>query len=95
MADSEKPGHALDLICTDYLATNGAIDTVKEYLAKVEKQTGIRIMGYDMKNDVVVYGAELLDELEEVEEDSGGDSGGDSGDGGDDSGGDDSATDPA
>lgn len=68
MADSEKPGHAIDLICTDFLATNGAIDSVKDYLAKVEKQTGVGIVGYDLKNDVLVYGAATLDRLAEPAE---------------------------
>jgi len=73
MAESEKPGHALDMICTDFLTNNGGTDTVKEYLAKVEKHTGVRIVGYDTKNDVVVYGSELLDELAEPVEEGEGD----------------------
>ncbi len=64
MAESEKPGHALDLICTDFLASNGGIETVQDYLKRIEKATGVRIIAYDMSEDAVVFGGMLLDELD-------------------------------
>jgi len=63
MAESDKPGHALDLICTDFLATNGGIETVQDYLKKVEKATGVRLVAYDDGEDAVVYGGKLIQEL--------------------------------
>lgn len=67
MADSEKDGHALDLICTDFLSTNGGIVSVSDYLSKVEKAMGIRIIGFDPNEDSIVFGAETLDSLVEEE----------------------------
>lgn len=65
MAESDKKGHALDLICTDFLATNGGIETVQDYLQKVEKATGVSLVAYDRSEDAVVYGARLIQELRE------------------------------
>lgn len=63
MAESDKVSHAADLICTDFLATNGGIETVQDYLKKVEKATGVRIVAYDPTEDAVVYGGKLIEEL--------------------------------
>lgn len=63
MAESDKISHAVDLICTDFLATNGGIETVQDYLKKVEKATGVRLVGYDPAEDAVVYGGKLIQEL--------------------------------
>jgi len=67
MAESEKDGHALDLICTDFLSTNGGIDSLADYLAKIEKAVGIRIIGFDPNEDAIVYGADTLDSLVDEE----------------------------
>lgn len=63
-AESDKDGHALDLICTDYLATNIPIASREDYLAKVEKHIGLRLVAFDAEKNAVVYGLELLDELD-------------------------------
>lgn len=63
MAESDKPGHALDLIATDFLASNGGIETVQDYLKRVESATGLRLIGYDMAEKAVVFGGKLIDEM--------------------------------
>ena len=67
MADSEKDGHALDLICTDFLSTNGGINSLADYLQKIEKAVGVRIIGFDPNEDAIVYGADTLDSLVDEE----------------------------
>lgn len=63
ISKSDKEGHNLDLICTDFLATNAAYDDVREYLKKVESVTGIKLIGYDPKEKEIIYGDTLLDEI--------------------------------
>jgi len=66
MAESDKISHAVDLIMTDFLATNGGIETVQDYLKKVEKATGVRLVGYDPSENAVVYGGALIHELRQL-----------------------------
>lgn len=63
MAKSDKDGHALDLICTEFLSTNAGAPSVEDYLKKVERIVGVRIVALDVENDLVVYGGDVLDEL--------------------------------
>jgi hypothetical protein len=63
LAGTDNKGHAIDLICTEYLAMNAGTMNIKEYLAKVERSSGVRLVALDPKADDVVYGAELLDTL--------------------------------
>lgn len=63
-AETDKDGHALDLICTDYLATNVGITSLNDYLSKVEKHVGVQLVAWDRGKSAVVYGGELLDELD-------------------------------
>jgi len=61
MSGSEKKGHNLDLIATNFLATNAdsvAKDTL-EFLATLERQYGVLIMAVRTTDKVVVYGQEV------------------------------------
>lgn len=77
MGETDKDGNALTLICTDFLSTNQGIDSVTEYLAHIEKATGLQLVAYDPSEEVIVYGDELIDQLSgaEDEEDDGEDEG--------------------
>lgn len=64
MAESEKPGNALDLMATEFLSTHAGIDTIQEYLRSVEKNAGVRLVAYDEKEDSVIFGGDLINDLE-------------------------------
>lgn len=61
IAQSDKEGHALDMICVDFLATNGGVDSLQDFLRKVERQTGVNLIAYDKGEDAILFGGELLD----------------------------------
>lgn len=67
LSTSKKKGHNLDLICTDFLATNGFLkgDDIdkKNYLAKVEKQLGVSIVAIDPLSDEIIFGLATLERL--------------------------------
>src|SRR5690606_24084108 len=54
MANTDKEGHALDMICVDFLATNNGVADLTGYLKKIEKATGVLLVAYDEKEDMVV-----------------------------------------
>jgi len=64
ISGSEKPGNVLDLICTEFLATNAGVDSVQDVLRKMEKNLGVRIVAYVEEDDSIAYGADLIAELE-------------------------------
>lgn len=66
MAESDKTGHCLDLICTEFLSTHAGVKNVKDYLSSVEKAIGFRLIAYDKASDSVIYGDETLDELDKM-----------------------------
>ena len=79
MSQSDKEGHNLEMICTEFLATHAAMGTIADYLKHVEHTTGFKLLAYDPKGGEnkdgdIVYGDELLDELS-VEDDDESDSG--------------------
>jgi hypothetical protein len=59
----DRLGYLLDLISTEYLATNGGLATVQEYIGNVESVIGLKLIAYDPKTDQIVYGGETLDGL--------------------------------
>ena len=67
-ANTDKDGHALDLICTSFLAQGGG--DVSEILARLEKTSGLRFVAFDPAADAVVFGEDLLTEMggDEAEE---------------------------
>jgi len=68
LADSDKPGHLLDLICTDFLAQHAGKHPNKKralarHAAMVERSFGVKLIIVD-DNDEIVHGKELANELE-------------------------------
>jgi hypothetical protein len=63
LANTEKDGHALDLICSDFLATNAGTDDFEGMIRRLEKSSGLFLIAYDKSNDTVVYGGAILDEI--------------------------------
>lgn len=71
LANSKKPGHLLDLICTDFLATNSFTkkdDPLRHltFLARFEPLMGKRLVVIDATNWVIEYGMEALSRVAEV-----------------------------
>ena len=67
-AKSDKPGNLIDLICTEYMATNVGINTVGDYLRRYEKLSGLRIVAYDMEDSHIVYGEDFIVDIENSED---------------------------
>ncbi len=64
LGNTDKKGHALDLICTDFLATNdimgGDLDKRLRYVAKIERTLGLRLVAIDPEATEIVYGLDAL-----------------------------------
>ncbi len=67
-AESDKPGNLLDLICTDYIASNMTIRSVGDLMSKYEKVLGLRLIAYNESEDRVVYGEDLIRQLDDEDE---------------------------
>jgi hypothetical protein len=67
LSGSEKPGHNLTLICTDFLATNDFLTGDQKqkllYLAKLERLLGVRLVVGDPKTSRVTYGIDNLEDF--------------------------------
>jgi len=68
LSGSRKKGHNLDLICTDFLATNDFgkstdPDRVPRILAKLERALGVSIIALDNMDDSLIFGVNTLDRL--------------------------------
>jgi hypothetical protein len=68
LAESDKPGHLLDLICTDFLAQHAGKHPNKKralarHAAMVERAFGVKLIIVD-DNDEVVHGQQAVDKLE-------------------------------
>ena len=70
LANSTKDGHALDLICTEYLSQNSGLDTLNDYLNRIEQVIGYKVVAFDLNGNEVVYGSETLDTLFPDEDES-------------------------
>ena len=75
LANSERPGHCLDLICTDFLSTNDFRrkddpDRHLVFLAKFERLMGKRLVVIDAATWVIEYGMDALSRAAEVLEDN-------------------------
>ena len=68
ISQSDSNNHALDMICLEFISTH-QMSTVQEYLAKVEAILGVKLIGYDAKDDAIVFGSDTLDSLVESDED--------------------------
>ena len=62
-ANTEKDGHALDMICVEYLAQNGQLNTVDDYLRRIEQIIGKQLIAFDSETGEVEYGSETLDAM--------------------------------
>ncbi len=64
MSNSDKKSHNMDLICTDFLATNDFVrddpDKRLRYIAKIERVLGLRLVAIDQDGDVL-YGMDTLE----------------------------------
>lgn len=70
LAESDKDGHLLDLICTSFLAQNAGVKSTAEYLADVERSIGVKLIAYDKDADTIVYGNDTLDGIYAEDEES-------------------------
>jgi len=75
LAESDKPGHCLDMICTDFLATNtwgksDDPDTIYRFFAKFERLTGKRLVVMDGESFRIEYGIDSLSKAAQLLEDS-------------------------
>jgi hypothetical protein len=65
LAESTHQGHLLSLICLHYCSfydkQRGIV--VGEWLAALERLTGLSLVALDRRNDEIVYGAELIEAL--------------------------------
>jgi hypothetical protein len=74
IAQSDKQGHCLDMICQDYLASNTAVEDANGYLKTVEQYTGFGLIAFEIdpktkKIGSIVYGGDLAALLESQVED--------------------------
>lgn len=64
LCHSNKKGHQLDLICTDFIATNdsmaGDSDKRLRYIAKIERTLGLKLIAVDPEARDIIYGIESL-----------------------------------
>lgn len=73
LAESTKKGHCLDMICTDFLATNDFLrpddpETSLRYLAKFERLMGKRLVVVDPRTWSIEYGMDALAKAAEAAE---------------------------
>lgn len=67
----DRKAYLWDLIATDFLASNGGIRTVQEFLTKLESSLGLKLIAIDERDKAtVVFGEDTLDRLADAEEDS-------------------------
>lgn len=59
-ATTDRDGHALDLICTSFLAGDGCFDGTDAYLTSVERTLGVRLIALNRAGQVT-FGHETLD----------------------------------
>jgi hypothetical protein len=65
LSGSDKKGHNLEMICTDFLATNefkkaDDPEAKKRYIAKVEGLLGLKLIAIDPESESIVYGLKTL-----------------------------------
>lgn len=65
LAESENKGHILSLICLHYVSFYDGQKSVVigEWLAQLERLTGLSMVAIDRRTDEIVFGADLIDEL--------------------------------
>lgn len=75
LAESDHKGHIFSLICLHYNSFHDGQKSVVigEWLAQLERLSGLSLVALDRKTDEIVYGAELIEELASKEEGDGDD----------------------
>ena len=68
LAESKRKGHLLDLICTEFLATNTFLkpddpDTPLRFLAKFERLMGKRLVIVNPETWEIEYGMDALEQV--------------------------------
>lgn len=65
LAESEHKGNILSLICLHYVSFYDAQKSVVigEWLAQLERLTGLSMVAIDRRTDEIIYGSDLIDEL--------------------------------
>jgi len=69
LAESDKTGHLIDLICTEFnaqYASQTKVDrgkAIKRYVAMMERTFGVRVLVLDPKNDEVLAGKDIAKDL--------------------------------
>jgi len=65
LSGSKKRGHNMALICLDFLANNGfreaGVDQKLQFIAKMERVLGVRLVGVDKDTGDVLYGVRNLE----------------------------------
>jgi hypothetical protein len=64
--ETDKDGHALDLICTDYLSSNGHFKDKEEYFLNIERIMGVRLVAFKAmagRKDKIMFGGDFMDAL--------------------------------
>jgi hypothetical protein len=62
-AQSDSEAHALDLVCTSYLAMGQGSGGLEGLLESIEKMFGVSLVAYNRKSEEIVFGQELLESL--------------------------------
>ncbi len=60
---SDKDGHALDLICSDYLASTAGIVNMNDYFRRIESITGLRLIAFDQATNEFAFGEDVIEEI--------------------------------
>lgn len=64
MSESDKKGNNLSLICQDFLTSNSdEMPTPDVLLGRIERFTGISLIGVRMEDKKIVYGEKVLDKI--------------------------------
>jgi hypothetical protein len=73
IGETDKDGHALSLVCMDYLASSTDLIDMTSLFKHMEDITGLRIVAFktvDGDRDEIVFGSEYLDVAEESEKEN-------------------------
>lgn len=67
MSGSDKKGHNLDLICTNFMATNAdsLARNVLDFLSTIEKQYGVMLLAVRPSDRHIVHGSEVFEAIRE------------------------------
>lgn len=66
IGETDKDGHALSLICMDYLASNADLIDMVSMFKHLEDITGLKIVAFkpvDGNNDEIIYGSQYISDV--------------------------------